>query len=241
MNARKKIAAWNAGMKEHLEAMSKVTSRGADFDAFREFMEVRIAHWDALWEEYTKPRWARLRMNLYCGRQRAFANFFNALSALKEDESQRLVVAYGAGRWKTQKGTRPAPTTRTYEECARRFATIPIDEFRTWYTHHELGRTIQRVKMETCQRSPEDIAKYGPLTEEQLERMAKVRGLLTSVSTTNDGKKRMEFVNRDFNSAINIKRCAVMETRPPALTRRNFVGQPLKVELYEKKIETNCR
>jgi hypothetical protein len=42
-------------------------------------------------------------MNLYCGKQRAFANFFNQLSALKEDENQRLVVAYGAGRWKTQK------------------------------------------------------------------------------------------------------------------------------------------
>ena len=81
-------------MKEHLEALSKVTSRGTDFEAFREFMQVRVAHWDALWEEYTKPRWARLRMNLYSGKQREFANFCNHLSALKEDKTQRLVVAY---------------------------------------------------------------------------------------------------------------------------------------------------
>jgi hypothetical protein len=192
MNARKKIETWNSGMKDHLEAMSEVTSRGADFEVFRKFMEFRVAHWDALWEEYTKPRWARLRMNLYGGRQRAFANFFNQLSALKEDENQRLVVAYGAGRWKTQKGTTPAPTTRTYKECARRFVTIPVDEFRTSYTHHELGRTLQGVEMEKCQRSPEDIKKYGPLTEEQMERRAKVRGLLALISTTSDGKKRME-------------------------------------------------
>jgi transposase len=33
----------------------------------------------------------------------------------------------------------------------------------------------------------------------------------------------MEFVNRDFNAAINIRRCAVLESRPPALTRENFV------------------
>ena len=112
MNARKKIETWNAGMKDHLKALSEVTSRGADFKAFREFMEVRVAHWDALWEECRKPRWARLRMNLYGGRQRAFAKIFNELSALKENESQRLVVAYGAGRWKTQKGCAPAPTTR---------------------------------------------------------------------------------------------------------------------------------
>jgi hypothetical protein len=83
MNARKKIETWNAGRKDHLEALSEVTNRGADFEAFRELMKVRIAHWDALWEEYTKPRWARLRMNLYGGKQRAFANFFNQLSALK--------------------------------------------------------------------------------------------------------------------------------------------------------------
>jgi len=102
INARKKIETWNAGMKDLLEALRGVTSRGAGFEAFPIFMEGRVAHWDALLEEYTKPRWARLRMNLYGGKQRAFAKFFSQLSALKEDESQRLVVAYGAGR--PQKG-----------------------------------------------------------------------------------------------------------------------------------------
>jgi len=238
MNARKEIEAWNAEVKEHQEALSEVTSRGAGFQAFLKFMEVRIAHWDALWEEHTKPRWARLRMSLYGGRQRVLANFFNELNALKEDESQRLVVAYGSGRWKTQKRCTPAPTTRTYIECARRFVAIPIDEFRSSYTHHELGCTLQRVEMEKCQRSPEEIAKYGPLTEEQMGRRAKLRGLLALVSTTNDGKERMEFLNRDFNAAINLRRCAVLETRPPELTRENFVGQPPKVELYEKKMES---
>jgi len=45
--------------------------------------------------------------------------------------------------------------------------------------------------------------------------MAKVRGLLVLVSTTIDGKKRMEFLNRDFIAAINIRKCAVLEKRPP--------------------------
>jgi hypothetical protein len=202
-------------MKDHLEALSEVSSQRADFEAFRKFMEVRVAHWDALWEEYTKPRWSRLRMNLYGGRQRAFADIFNQLSAFKKDENQSLVVAYGAGLWKTQKGTTRAPTTRTYNECARRFITIPVYEFRTSYTLHELGSILQRVEMEKCQRSPEEIAKYGPQTEKQMQRMAKVRGLLALVSTTSNDKKRMEFVNRDFNAAINIRRCAVLGNRPP--------------------------
>jgi hypothetical protein len=123
-------------------------------------------------------------------------------------------VAYGAGRWKTKKGTTPPPTTRTFKECVRRFVTIPIDEFRASYTHHELGCTLQRVEIEKCQRSPEDIKRYGPLTEEQMERMAKVRGLLALVSTIN-GKIRMGFVNRDFNAAIKIRKRTVTERRPP--------------------------
>jgi len=138
------------------------------------------------------------------------------MSAFKEDKSQRLVVARGAGRWKTRKGCTPAPTTGTYKQCARRFDTIPVDEFRTSYTHHGLRCTLQRVDMEKCQRRPEDIKKFGPLTEEQMERRANVRGLPAFVSTTNDGKKRMEFVDRDFNAAIIIRRCAVLEKRPPA-------------------------
>jgi len=238
MNARKKIPAWDAGMKDHLEALSEVTGRGAHFQASRKVMEVRVPHREALREEYTKPRRARLRMSLYGGRQRVLANFFNELNALKEDESQRLVVAYGSGRWKTQKRCTPALTTRTYIECARRFVTISIDEFRTSYTHHELGCTLQSVEIEKCRSSPEGIAKYGPLTEAQMERRAKVRGLLALVSTTNDGTERMEFVNRDFNAAIKITTCAVLESRPPELPRENVIGQPPKVELFEKKLES---
>jgi hypothetical protein len=101
----------------------------------------------------------------------------------------------------------------------------------------ELGRTFQKVEFEQRQWSASAIEKYEALTEEQMERRAKARGLLAPVSTTNDGKKRMEFVNRDFNAAINIRRCAVVEHRPPEWTRRCFVGQPPKVELYEKKFE----
>jgi len=81
MNARKKVETWNAGVNEHLEAMSEVTSRGADFRTFLKFTKVRVADWEAPWKEYAKPRWARLRVNLYCGKQRATADFFNQLSA----------------------------------------------------------------------------------------------------------------------------------------------------------------
>jgi hypothetical protein len=131
------------------------------------FMKIRVSHDEEVCEEYAKLRWARLHMNLYCGKQRAFANFFNESGTLNGDESQWLVVAYGAGLWVPGKGSMPAPTTRTYKECARRFAEIPVDEFRTSYTHHELGCILQRFEMETCQRSPKDIKKYATLTGQE--------------------------------------------------------------------------
>jgi hypothetical protein len=93
MNARKKSEAWSAGVKEHREAISRVTSRRAHFQASCEFTKIRAAHVAELWKEYTKSRWARQRMNLYCGKQRAFAKFFNALCALTVDKSQRLKIA----------------------------------------------------------------------------------------------------------------------------------------------------
>jgi hypothetical protein len=158
-------------------------------------MQVRVAHWEALRKEFPKPRWARLRMNLHCGKRRGFVNFFNQFSALKEDQSQKLVVSYWARRWVTQKGTTPAPTTRTYKECAHCSVTIPVDKFRTSYTRHELGCTLQSVEKGKCQRSPGNIQTYGPLTQEQMERRAKVRGLLALESTTTNGEKRVAFVN----------------------------------------------
>jgi hypothetical protein len=43
------------------------------------------------------------------------------------------------------------------------------------------------------------------------------------VSSTS-GNKRMEFVNRDFNTAINIRRCVVLKIRTDWLTRANLLG-----------------
>jgi len=47
---------------------------------------------------------------------------------------------------------------------------------------------------------------------------AKVPGLLALASTTNEGKKRMGFVNRAFDAAIYFRRSAVLEKVPPEST-----------------------
>jgi hypothetical protein len=49
----------------------------------------------------------------------------------------------------------------------------------------------------------------------------------------------MVFVNRDFNTASNIRECAVLKTRSVALWHVNFgVGQPPSLELYKEKLRS---
>jgi len=91
--------------------------------------------------------------------------------------------------------------------------------------------------MEKCQRSPEDVKKSGALTVQRMEPRAQVRGLLAFVSTSNDGKKRMQFVNQDFHAAINTRRGVFMNMRPAAQTESNFVGPPPKAAFYKEKLK----
>jgi hypothetical protein len=53
--------------------------------------------------------------------------------------------------------------------------------------------------------------------ETSVERRARLRGLLAVVSTIS-GTAGMDFVKRDSNAAISIRRYAVLKTRPEQLT-----------------------
>jgi len=80
MNATKESETLSSAVKEHLEVISQVASRGADFEAFLEFIETQAAHDEELWQEYAKPRWTRLRMKLYGGKRVHSRNFSVSLA-----------------------------------------------------------------------------------------------------------------------------------------------------------------
>jgi hypothetical protein len=104
------------------------------------------------------------------------------------------------------------------------------------YRHHELRCTLQRVETKTCQRSPGDTEKYGALTQEQMAMNgARVRGLPALVRSIR-GKNRIEFLYRDFNAALDIRRCAMLESRSPGLTRTNFKEQPRRAKLHKENL-----
>jgi hypothetical protein len=229
INARKHAEHWNANIRSELTELSAVSSRGSDLNAFRAYVAVHIRHGTRLWTEYTKPRWARQRFRLYGGKKRAFSNFLNELEAIRRETSRadgiarRLVVAYGNGRAVAMRGCTPAPSTRAFAECSHRFVTVPVDEFRTSYTHSEYGCELMRVQKKQVPVSQDSAAQsYG---------RSIVRGLLWCRSTSSDAKssKPGHFVNRDLNAALNIRRCLLggRNGRPPALDRQSFVGQRL--------------
>jgi len=148
--------------------------------------------------------------------------FFNELSALKEDKSQSLVIAYGAGHWVTQKGSIPAPSKRAHKECALPFEVIPVYKFRTTYLHHELGCTIQRGEIEKSKRSAD---RAGNSTRDTSSRTSSISQFKQRQETNGIRESRLE-------TTYNIRRCAVLEGRSPELTRTNFVEQPPGLNLY---------
>jgi len=71
--------------------------------------------------------------------------------------------------------------------------------------------------------------------ETVMAQKARVRVILPIVSSTR-GNKRTEFINRDFNAAINTRQCGVLKTRPEELTRANFVRQPIRFDVYNERM-----
>jgi len=96
----------------------------------------------------------------------------------------------------------------------------------------EFECAFHRVETESARRqqSAPAIEKHGEMTEHQMMSRARVRAILTLMSSTS-GNKCIEFANPDFNAAINIRQYLVLKTRPRELTQCSSVGQPLRVVL----------
>jgi transposase len=105
------------------------------------------------------------------------------------------------------------PTTRAFKECSSRFPCKIINEFRTSKIYYEDDSILERVAF-----------KDAPGKKDWL------RGLLWCRSTNNS-----KFVNRDFNGAMNILRCALQEIRPLALQRQE--NQERIIDRLGKKIK----
>lgn len=188
---------WNNGIQDNLVALSGASTKGVDLVKHQEFLNTYLAHYDILWEEYTKERWSRNRLSLYAGKQRVWDEVFNEMIQ-SGNPNKQLVISYGASKFSpTGPGELSVPTSQVYKETVKRFKqnVLLTDEYRSTKVYYRDNSILQSVKSR--------------------QRSRVLRGLLWCRSTTNN---RHHFVDRDLNAALNIRRC-LMGERPDIMTR----------------------
>jgi hypothetical protein len=220
--ARDAAERWAFGIRESLQAMSRVSTKGVDVldhDAYEDAFEV---HGDALSAEYTKPRWARERLSLYGGKKRAYARFFNEIEAFarQRGDVRPVKLLYGSAKFCANvHGAALTPTTQAYREMVRRFPDVrAIPEFRTTRTDSVTDTLLKGIAVRRLN-EPRELQAWKEFVRRKkksaLRALATLRGLLWCGSTIDT---RGKFVDRDVNAAINIWRCGT-GPRPPALCR----------------------
>ena len=186
---------WQESIKQESILLSTVSIKGSNPIKHQEYMLTYLSIYDTLWTEYTKPRWSRQRFRLYGAKKRVFANFFNKI--IKEDPKSKIIIAFGNAKFASGgKNEQSIPTSRAFKECASRFPCKLIDEFRTTRICYLDDSVLKKVAIKGA-----------------IEKKNWLRGLLWCGSTKNS-----KFINRDFNGAMNILRCA-LGPRPLALQR----------------------
>jgi hypothetical protein len=199
-NAKRQSNTWNLGVKVQLEALSHASSKGCSIVAHNHFVDAHLQTRDALWEEYLRPRWARQRLSLYGGKKRVFAKFFNNVEEQIKAAAPgfNIVVAYGSAKFASGGPNEVSvPTSRAYKECGFRFDLVVTPEFRSTKVDCYDDSTLQHVAVKTTPRRA-------------------LRGVLWNVL-------RREFVSRDLNAALNIRRFLI--SRPPILRRELATGK----------------
>ncbi|GFH32571.1 hypothetical protein HaLaN_31812 [Haematococcus lacustris] len=97
-----------------------------------QYRTVTLATWDAVWEVYLDPKWARQRLRLYGAQDRALEQFFKQLeedmaelSMERHNHAKQLVVLFGAAGIGTGVVCRPRGTDQL------RGRVVLVDEHRT--------------------------------------------------------------------------------------------------------------
>ncbi|KAJ9530477.1 hypothetical protein QJQ45_012453 [Haematococcus lacustris] len=125
---------------------ARYASAGTSLEANLKHITVTLATWDAVWEMYLDPKWARQRLRLYGAQDRALEQLFNKLeedmaevSMERHGHAKQLVVFFGAagigtaGGWGADavlRGCRKV-VCRPRGAGQRRGRVVLVDEHRT--------------------------------------------------------------------------------------------------------------
>ncbi|KAJ9526216.1 hypothetical protein QJQ45_009687 [Haematococcus lacustris] len=145
-NARRDTERWLAPIKPHLQHLAAASSAGTSLEANLKHITVTLATWDAVWEVYLDPKWARQRLRLYGAQDRALEQFFKKLeedmaevSMERHGHAKQLVVFFGAASIGTAGGWGADAVLRACRKVVcrprgtdqRRGRVVLVDEHRT--------------------------------------------------------------------------------------------------------------
>ena len=186
---------------------------------YRGHVDAYIEHFEALWTEKLRPRWARQKFRLYCGKRRALQEFVNGL---RGDEIP--LIAYGAARFASGgRGERSVPVKGMRRLLRQTYPTVLVDEYNTSKMCPTCHVPLQHVKVQLRQRDES----WKTVTCHDLRRCGN-RGpggcALLGCS----------WKNRDEAASLNIGRCARLKATKaeydvdnrPAFLRRRAPGEP---------------
>ncbi|KAJ9506835.1 hypothetical protein QJQ45_013554, partial [Haematococcus lacustris] len=145
--AKQDTARWSAAIQPQLQQLAAATPAGTTLDSLQAHILALKATWDALWEEYLKPRWRRQRLGLHHAQERVIEAFckkvVNGMKWVSRHyyhQERGVAVFLGAGNfsqggWKA--GAARAGFRKVVEQPSRP-GTDPrpdrlviVDEFRT--------------------------------------------------------------------------------------------------------------
>ncbi|KAJ9518345.1 hypothetical protein QJQ45_010179 [Haematococcus lacustris] len=73
--AKQDTARWSTAIQPQLQQLAAATPAGTTMDSLQAHILALKASWDALWEEYLKPRWRRQRLGLHHAQDRVIEAF----------------------------------------------------------------------------------------------------------------------------------------------------------------------
>ncbi|KAJ9506756.1 hypothetical protein QJQ45_020241 [Haematococcus lacustris] len=94
-NSLRDTQRWLAPVQPHLQHLAAASSAGTLLEANLNRITVTLATWDAVWEMYLDPKWARQRLRLTEAQDRALGKFFKKL---KEEVAELSMERHGRAK-----------------------------------------------------------------------------------------------------------------------------------------------
>ncbi|KAJ9534175.1 hypothetical protein QJQ45_002170 [Haematococcus lacustris] len=132
---------WNDNIKLELQHLAAAIPAGTSLVAIQRHVAVTLTTWDAVWEEYLHPKWAKQRMRLH-GAQEKLEEEAASVSQQQWEPRKQLVVFFGNAGIGTRGGWGAKAVLQACRKVVERpnsgkptdmvkAKVVTVDEFRT--------------------------------------------------------------------------------------------------------------